>query len=311
MKKCPNGHEVNDNLKYCPKCGAKLNENGIKFCKKCGTERKGAELFCSKCGIPFDGIPMTHPTSSSYDEAEISTDYKKIIIPIVIGLMALAIIGGGWYGYNAYKTYNEAKLAREKFVKDSIETAKNDSIRLAKAKEKERIEAKRLADFHKQLSFDNFLNMLKNNDNAKYAEKCGFKLIYNEKDSGEEVDCYEIVYGWDVEKGKKTGDLSYEIIAKSDHACYYKHVLFSSQYADLFFVNKNDADEFFNKALKYGLLLCEGTYFVPKKKLDGGKTMYIESYKSLEWEGDNSPLYVIGKPEHVNGWYQIGIGIDF
>lgn len=121
MKKCPNGHEVNDNLNFCPKCGAELKQSGIKFCKKCGTARKSAEKFCSKCGTPFDGIPMTQPTSqpiSSYDESETFTDFKKIIIPIVIGLIVLALIGGGWWYYNYFP---KSKMSGRVI-------AKNDSV---------------------------------------------------------------------------------------------------------------------------------------------------------------------------------------
>lgn len=40
--KCPNGHVVADNVKYCPTCGAEII-SGNKFCTKCGSERKGAE----------------------------------------------------------------------------------------------------------------------------------------------------------------------------------------------------------------------------------------------------------------------------
>lgn len=56
MKKCLNGHEVSDNVKFCPKCGADIVERGAKFCAKCGNERKGMEMFCSQCGTPFDRI---------------------------------------------------------------------------------------------------------------------------------------------------------------------------------------------------------------------------------------------------------------
>ena len=159
MKKCPNGHEVNGNLRFCPKCGAELKDNGTRFCKKCGTERKGTEKFCSKCGTPFEGMPTSQPIpqpTPSYDATETSTDYRKIIIPIVIGLVILALIGGGWYGYKEYSAYNEKKQAREKFVADSLEKARKDSIEAVKQKEeKERLEKE------KKLKMEACLNYVK------------------------------------------------------------------------------------------------------------------------------------------------------
>lgn len=56
MKECPNGHEVSDTVKFCPKCGAEIQNKfaeEIRFCKKCGHERNGTEKFCSHCGQSF------------------------------------------------------------------------------------------------------------------------------------------------------------------------------------------------------------------------------------------------------------------
>ncbi len=110
MKQCPNGHEVNDDVKFCPICGA-IIISGNKYCTKCGNERMGTEKFCSKCGTPFDGMPpspqpIPQPTQS-YDAIETSTDYKKITIPIVIGVIVLTLIGGGWWYYR-YKNTSQS-----------------------------------------------------------------------------------------------------------------------------------------------------------------------------------------------------------
>jgi len=43
MKKCPNGHEVSGDVKFCPQCGAEMLEDvaeDVRFCKKCGNERR-------------------------------------------------------------------------------------------------------------------------------------------------------------------------------------------------------------------------------------------------------------------------------
>ena len=50
--KCPNGHEVNSQVKFCPICGADLR--GTQFCTNCGGERNGDEEICPHCGKEFD-----------------------------------------------------------------------------------------------------------------------------------------------------------------------------------------------------------------------------------------------------------------
>lgn len=54
MKKCPNGHEVSDEVKFCPICGAEVVEKRAKFCPQCGTERKENQKFCPQCGAAFE-----------------------------------------------------------------------------------------------------------------------------------------------------------------------------------------------------------------------------------------------------------------
>jgi uncharacterized membrane protein YvbJ len=51
MRKCPNGHDVGDDVKYCPQCGNPLND-GITICSKCGAEFSNKAKFCPKCGNP-------------------------------------------------------------------------------------------------------------------------------------------------------------------------------------------------------------------------------------------------------------------
>ena len=99
MKKCPNGHEVNDNQKYCPTCGAEII-NGNKFCTKCGNERKGAEKFCPKCGTPFDNVINNEIVT--YEEEKPKSGFKKYLPYILGGILLLGIIG-----YFCSKSSNE------------------------------------------------------------------------------------------------------------------------------------------------------------------------------------------------------------
>lgn len=180
MKKCPNcGAQIIDDSLFCTECGkpipqgnvclhcgASVNEGDVfcqccgkrvdespslemtdsmqKKCPYCGASINEEDAFCQNCGSPMDGVSTPQPTfqsTSSYDEVENTTDYKKIIIPIVIGLIVLTLIGGGWYGYKEYSAYSERKQAREKFIADSLKQARKDSIRLAELKEKERLDS--------------------------------------------------------------------------------------------------------------------------------------------------------------------------
>jgi hypothetical protein len=88
--KCPNGHEVGDNVKYCPTCGAEII-SGNKFCTKCGNERKGAEKFCPKCGTPFDNV--INDEIVTYEEEQPKSGFKKYLPYIIGGILLLGIVG--------------------------------------------------------------------------------------------------------------------------------------------------------------------------------------------------------------------------
>ena len=90
MKKCPNGHEVSDNVKFCPQCGAETVDSNKEFCSNCGKERKENEKFCSHCGTPFGSIPNNSPI---IDEEEKNRGFKKYL-PYIIGVFALLVIFG-------------------------------------------------------------------------------------------------------------------------------------------------------------------------------------------------------------------------
>ena len=97
MRKCPNGHDVSDDVKYCPKCGAEIQEKvaeDIRFCKKCGQERKGAEKFCSHCGTPFYGNPIVNSDSSNAaGETAHGSSSNKVLMYLLI-IVPILLIGG-------------------------------------------------------------------------------------------------------------------------------------------------------------------------------------------------------------------------
>lgn len=58
IRRCPNGHAVSDDMKYCPLCGVDISFTGIRFCPNCGKERQVTDKFCAQCGYPFIQQPF-------------------------------------------------------------------------------------------------------------------------------------------------------------------------------------------------------------------------------------------------------------
>ena len=60
IKRCPNGHFVGDDMRYCPVCGAQITGNGMRYCSNCGKERHPTDKFCAHCGFPFISQVVQH-----------------------------------------------------------------------------------------------------------------------------------------------------------------------------------------------------------------------------------------------------------
>ena len=123
MKKCPNGHEVADNLKYCPTCGAEII-SGNKFCTKCGSERKGTEKFCSQCGTPFD---------AEYGINHIFNDEKdnsiKKYLPYIIGAVVLLGIIGVFASRSLYGSDNSKSVVADSMaVNNNAQKVESDAV---------------------------------------------------------------------------------------------------------------------------------------------------------------------------------------
>lgn len=115
--KCPNGHEVNSQVKFCPICGADLR--GTRYCPDCGYERNGDEKVCPQCGSTFD-------TQDTYDfDIDDKAESDKSLL-IILSIIAIAIIGVGCWLYiskedskNAVSTSNNSTKTVQEV--DSIE----------------------------------------------------------------------------------------------------------------------------------------------------------------------------------------------
>ena len=313
---------------YCENCGKKIekepisavSEQSFKSCPHCGAKLESDSIFCGECGKRLDeAVQVTKPIkqeTTPIEEVEnnvIPEEYEeqpssiKQYLPYIIGgLIICALVGGSWFGYKEYIAYSAEKEAREKFVADSLEKVRQDSLNLVAQKEKDELDAAKLGEFREKFKFKNILALLENYDKAAIAQKCGLELIYKEIDKDGEIECEEYVYGYDVEKGDKKAS-GYEIVAKSNHACYLIYNLDSSTYASINFKDSSDAENFQEQAKEYGLLVKDDYRYVPKTKMGSGYH-YVDS---LDWGGDYDPIYGIRETERQDGWYCVRIGIDF
>ena len=139
MRKCPNGHDVSDDVKYCPKCGAEIQENvaeDIRFCKKCGQERKGAEKFCSHCGTPFYGDPVINPDSSNaIGEIAHGSSSNKILMLLLI-IVPIILIGG----YFVNNHIQEEKRLEKARIEENERAAEEERKRMAEDERRKGVE---------------------------------------------------------------------------------------------------------------------------------------------------------------------------
>lgn len=121
MRRCPNGHEVSDDIKFCPQCGDEIQDNvaeEIRFCKKCGSERRGTEKYCSQCGTPFYGSLDVNQDNPHIRQNSYGSNYNKLLL---FFLIILTILIGGYIAYNHIQ--EEKRLKKER-IEEQERTAK-------------------------------------------------------------------------------------------------------------------------------------------------------------------------------------------
>ncbi|MBQ8655705.1 MAG: hypothetical protein IJ527_01385 [Prevotella sp.] len=149
------------------------------------------------------------------------------------------------------------------------------------------------AEFIDQFTLDKLKDMLGNQENAV---KYGFTFVYKDEDGDEEMTSTDIVYGRDVEKGKKQ-ELGYELVSNSAHACYFQMQLDTSTQAFLCFKSQDDANRFFEKIIKSGIVKCQDQYVIVEEKLAPGDPVIVDSFSGY------TPIADISAPEFNNGYY--------
>lgn len=121
MKKCYYcGAELADDSLFCTECGKKQPLN---ICPYCGAECEEGDVFCQNCGKRLATNVSRDSIDSNTNDGVVDTleevensPKSKIILPIVVGIIALALIGGWYFLGMSSDTTNSTE------VKDSIST---------------------------------------------------------------------------------------------------------------------------------------------------------------------------------------------
>lgn len=267
------------------------------YCSHCGSELQENVKFCPKCGTPISGEIEQQDT---VEEAPKRNRKSLYALLAVIGAIILIICGAVYYSDSQERRV--ARLAREKFVADSLESVRQDSLKMAKQKEKEEQEAKKLAEFRKKLSLNNILALLKTPQNGTLAQNCGLSFLYKDtetEDSGDNLCFTEMVYGRDIEKGEKKDDLGYVISPTSEHACYFLLIDGGDRNMEFCFKSKDDIDYLFGNVKDYGLIKYGESYYIPKNKSAKG-IKYVDEYDPYE-----NASFCMSNPILSDGWYKV------
>jgi len=101
MKTCSTcGTKFENDAVFCDNCGSKLPEaaapvvEAAQFCPDCGTKLPADAVFCPDCGASIQPQPAPSPvkTAAPVKPAKPAVDLKKILIPAIIGVLALVLI---------------------------------------------------------------------------------------------------------------------------------------------------------------------------------------------------------------------------
>lgn len=322
--KCPHcGALINEGYVFCMECGKKVDEIQAgktdevvttKKCPHCGATMREDARFCPNCDKYVNNessetaseAPQTEEETQdfnySYVEEEPKTwrDYK---LPIFGGIFIVLFLSAGWWYYDS----SNKRVAMEKAIADSLEAVRQDSLKKAAEKEKERLEADRITTMRKVLSPEHVFALMSDINNTSLANKSGLEEIYKYKYESEEdedgfVDRLSIIiYGREVGKGSVSEnglDVNYQIKSNSEHSCYLEYYERSDYGYKIAFKDKEDADYFYNKILENGVFNYGESILIPKKKDFSG----IRKIENFDIEDISFGMSDVQLSE---GWYVI------
>lgn len=154
MRRCPNGHEVSDDVKFCPQCGSEIQENTseeIRFCKKCGSERMGTEIFCSHCGTPFYGCPDFTPDNPRTRKNSHGSSHNKLLL---FFLIILTILIGGYFVYNHIQ---EVKRLEKERIEEQERAAEEKRRQIEEEEKRKEEESKPINVFFETAATGDYL----------------------------------------------------------------------------------------------------------------------------------------------------------
>lgn len=305
-KECPHcGATIREDAHFCPNCDKYIEEAPAestteiyepikKECPHCGALVDENDVRCEKCGkFLIEGV------EDEYEEKTFK-DYLPFIFATII---VFFLIGGAWWYWDS----SNQRAEREKAIADSLEVVRQDSIENAAEKEKERLEAERISSMRETLSPEHILALMCNIKNTALAKKCGLEEVYRYNyESEEDEDGFVerltiIIYGREVGKGSVSengSDVNYQIISNSDHSCYLEYYDRQDSGLKMAFKDKEDANDFYNKIIEYGVYNYSGSYLIPKKKLFSG----IRKVENFDYE---EILFGMSELQQSEGWYVI------
>lgn len=128
MTTCPNrGEQISDKAKKCVHCGAVLIPEEKKYCPDCGAELEEGMESCPKCGCPVENNATSEvvPQQVEVTGVKVSQKSKKLIVIGIIAVIAVAILVA--VGVQVHKKNVAAKAAAEA-QKQSEEYGSNLSL---------------------------------------------------------------------------------------------------------------------------------------------------------------------------------------
>lgn len=133
---CPHcGASVNDGNVFCTECGKRMDEvpqatsseHTKPKCPHCGASMNEGDAFCPNCGKSINEVSAEHSeeqeSQQASDVSEKSTSKKYL--PIIVGVIVLAILGGGWWSYKSSMEKKNVNL--DSLITVNLEEVKEDA----------------------------------------------------------------------------------------------------------------------------------------------------------------------------------------